>query len=221
MSTVVLSCSSLKEYVEDAMKTQNVNYDIILIDRSFHTEPAKMKDAIFKEFEKLPANTDTILIAMGFCGGVWDSVSYPFRIVIPRVDDCVSMLLHTDDKYLPNRKETGHLYIYEQNPSDFAAIDFLRNGSATESKYPGINSEMLFQMYFGQYHFLDIIDTGLNDCYSEEYALIAQEQADQFGAALDYVPGSNRILEKLLTGKWDDQFLVAEPGHIIRHADFF
>lgn len=52
MNAVVLSCSSLKEYVEDAMKTQNENYDIILIDRSFHTEPARMKEAICKEFKK-------------------------------------------------------------------------------------------------------------------------------------------------------------------------
>jgi len=41
------------------------------------------------------------------------------------------------------------------------------------------------------------------------------------GTSLDYVSGSNRILEKLLTGRWDKQFLVAEPGHRIRHADFF
>lgn len=66
MNAVVLSCSSLKEYVEDAMKTQNENYDIILIDRSFHTEPARMKEAICKEFKKLPANIDTLLVAMGF-----------------------------------------------------------------------------------------------------------------------------------------------------------
>lgn len=39
-------------------------------------------------------------------------------------------------------------------------------------------------------------------------------------AALDYVQGSNRILEKLVSGEWDEQFLVAEPGHLIRHGDF-
>lgn len=44
---------------------------------------------------------------------------------------------------------------------------------------------------------------------------------DYIGAALDHVEGSDLLLEKLVMGRWDDQFLVAEPGHLIRHADFF
>lgn len=201
------------------METQNVNYDIILIDRSFHIEPAKMKREIQNTLSKLPTNIDTVLVAMGFCGGTWDNVTFPFRIVIPRVDDCISMLLQTDDQYIPNRKETGHLYIYEQNPTDFSAFSLSPNDMQNE--FPGFSKEMLFQMYFGQYYFLDIIDTGINDCYTEEYATEAQAIADKTGTSLDYVSGSNRILEKLLTGRWDKQFLVAEPGHRIRHADFF
>ncbi len=221
MKAVVLTCSSLKDHVEAAMRSQKVSYDMLLVDRSFHVEPSQMKKEVEKAVGALPKDVDTLLVAMGFCGGVWDQVTFPVRVVIPRVDDCVSLLLQTDDEYRPNRKETGHLYLYEQDPADFSALKFLRDGSYMTEGYEGISREMLFRMYFGQYHHMDIIDTGLNDCYSEEYATAAQENADQIGAVLDYVPGSNRMLEKLLTGKWDEQFLVAEPGHKIRHADFF
>lgn len=222
MKTAILTCSSMKDFVEAAMESQGVHYDIIVIDRALHVEPERMKEEIAREIEKIPGDVDTLLVAMGFCGGAWDSVTFPVRVVIPRVDDCVSILLQTDDRYIPNRKEAGHLYIYEKDPSDFSALKLMRDGSnGMECEYPGIGPDMLFQMYFGQYHHMDIIDTGLNDCYSEEYAMAAQENADQIKATLDYVPGSNRMLEKLLTGKWDEQFLVAEPGHLIRHADFF
>ena len=64
-------------------------------------------------------------------------------------------------------------------------------------------------------------DTGLNDCYSEDYVAKAQKNADVMDVTLDYVEGSNHLLEKLVEGRWDDQFLVAEPGHLIRHGDFF
>lgn len=53
------------------------------------------------------------------------------------------------------------------------------------------------------------------------YVEAAQENADVMKVALDYVEGSNHLLEKLVSGRWDEQFLVAEPGHLIRHADFF
>ena len=58
---------------------------------------------------------------MGFCGGSWDQVTAPCRIVIPRVDDCVSLLLQRGDGYVPNLKEMGHLYLYEKDVSDAGA----------------------------------------------------------------------------------------------------
>ena len=84
-----------------------------------------------------------------------------------------------------------------------------------------MNKEFLFEMWFHNYRNMDIIDTGLNDCYSESYAQAAQDEADKVDAALDYVPGSIRMLEKLVSGRWDSQFLVAEPGQLIKHGDFF
>ena len=35
-----------------------------------------------------------------------------------------------------------------------------------------------------------------------------------------YVPGSNIILEKLVSGKWDDQFLIIEKGGVMTEEDF-
>ena len=37
---------------------------------------------------------------------------------------------------------------------------------------------------------------------------------------LDYVPGSNRILEKLVSGKWDEQFVIFEKGETIGLKNF-
>ena len=51
--------------------------------------------------------------------------------------------------------------------------------------------------------------------------MAAQNEADKIGAGLDYATGSNHTLEKLVSGRWDDQFLVAEPGTLIRHGNFF
>ena len=37
---------------------------------------------------------------------------------------------------------------------------------------------------------------------------------------LIYVPGSNLLLEKLVSGKWDHQFLIAEKGRVLAKTDF-
>ena len=221
MLAMILTCSSLQEHVAAAQKKRGTNYDVVVVDRSLHAEPEEMKKQIQKEISMLPRQVDTVLAAMGFCGGVWDHVSFDRTVVIPRTDDCVSLLLHKDDLYHPNLKEMGHLYLYENDPKDFSAISLMRDVSRADPSFASLDPEYLRHMLFDHYRNMDIIDTGLNDCYSEDYVEAAQEQADEIGASLDYTEGSIRLLEKLVSGEWDEQFIVAKPGQMIRHGDFF
>lgn len=216
--TVIFACSSLESYVSAAQEREGTCYPVVFLDKENHIEPQRMKRCVIDAEKALPPGIENVLVAMGFCGGALDSVSFSRRFVIPRVDDCVSLMLQRDEEYNPNPKETGHLYMMEQNPDDFSIKKFFQDN---QEGYEGISQEMLFHMYFDNYTNLDIVDTGLNDCYSEEYAQKAQENADLIHVALDYVQGSNLMLEKLVGGRWDRQFLVAEAGHIIRHGDFF
>ena len=221
MEAVILCCSSLREFVDRAQESQGTHWPVAEADRNLHAEPARMKERLTAMLAELPPEYDTVLVAMGFCGGAWDHVTAPRRLVIPRTDDCVSLLLQTDDEYCPNRKEPGHLYLYETDPRTFSALTLMRSDMPLDEDLKKLDPEFLFHMWFDNYHHMDIIDTGLNDCYSEEYVIAAQAEADRIGAELDYVPGGIRMLEKLVSGRWDEQFLVAEPGHLILHGDFF
>ena len=221
MNTCILTCSSLTPFVQEAQGRCRTDYPVYELDRADHAEPQTMQRRALERIEALPPEYDTVLVAMGFCGGVWDHVRVDRRVVIPRVDDCVSLLLTTDDDYRPNRKEPGHLYLYESDPADFSALTLLRDRDKLDPELRGLDPDFVFHMMFDSYRHMDIIDTGLNDCYSESYAAAAQAEADRIGAGLDYVPGGIALLEKLLRGEWDAQFLVAEPGKLIRHGDFF
>lgn len=216
MSRVILSCSFLRYFVDAAQEAMGTAHEVIEVDRALHAEPSDMRERIADIERALPPEVDTLLVAMGFCGGAWDSVTFGRRVVIPRVDDCVSMLLQCGDAYAPNLKEPGHMYMASPDKDDFI---FEVKGDMPE--YKGFSEERLFDMFFSGYHHLDVVDTGLTDCYSEEYATAAQANADRINADLGYVEGSNRMLEKLVSGRWDEQFLVAEPGQTIRHRDFF
>jgi len=221
LNAAILTCSSLRCYVDKAQETEGTRWPVREVDRKYHGEPADMKVMVSEALEALPPEIDTVLVAMGFCGGVWDHVAFDRRIVIPRFDDCISILLNTDDAYHPNLKEPGHLYIYENEPEDFSALALLRTDYADSPDLAGVDRDTLFHLWFDNYRSMDIIDTGLNDCYSEAYVMAAQENADSIHAELGYVAGSYRVLEKLVGGRWDSQFLVAEPGQLLRHGDFF
>lgn len=221
MNACILTCSSLTEFVAHAQEAMRTAWPVVEADRNLHAEPSAMEEAVLRLIRELPPEYDTVLVSMGFCGGVWDHVTAERRMVIPRVDDCVSLLLQVDDRFIPNRKEPGHLYLYETDPRDFSALTLMRDSSRLDEDLKKVDPELLFHMWFDNYRHMDIIDTGFNDCYSEEYVTAAQANADQINADLDYVPGGNRMLEKLVSGQWDQQFIVAEPGQTILHGDFF
>ena len=211
---VILTCSSLEAFVRQAQANMGTAHPVHVLDKRYHVEPKDMREQVLAAIGELSKAHATIMVSMGFCGGSWDQVVAPCRIVIPRVDDCVTMLLQRGDQYAPNLKEMGHLYLYEQNPDQSL---FSRIGEDVDAE----TADELIDMYFGNYHHLDIIDTGCSNCYSEDYVAAAQAEADRIHMALDYVEGGIHLLEKLVSGRWDAQFLVAEKGHLIRHGDFF
>ena len=79
----------------------------------------------------------------------------------------------------------------------------------------------IVNMYFEYYYYLDIIDNGLYNCYDLNYMERAQADADRIHAELDFVPGSNILLEKLVSGHWDNQFLIVLPNITITQGKFF
>ncbi len=215
MHTVILACSSLKDYVEEAQKKVRSNFPVIYLDRIYHRDPKEMQEHILAALRGLPETTETVLVAMGYCGGSWENVQPPCRLVIPKIDDCVSLLLQMGDTPSSNLKKPGHLYVREKDPSRecfHAIFERLTENLGKETKERYHNDWK--QLYSG----IDIMDTGLNDCRRPEYREEVQKDADWLEAELSYVPGGTHLLEKLFAGKWDRQFLVLQKDEKVEKS---
>lgn len=218
MNAVILACSSLNRHVDAAQEKMNTGYPVVNVDRKYHEDPKQMREQLIEKLRSLPTEIDTVLVAMGFCGGSWEAIPFEKRIVIPRVDDCITLLLHMDDIWHLNLKKEGHLYLRDSDTAEYSLEAMQRKLC---EQYGGMNGSMIFNSMFANYTNVDIIDTGVYDCYSEEYVIEAQKNADLIRGILDYVEGSNLLLEKLVSGRWDRQFLVFESGQMISEKDFY
>ena len=218
MDAVILACSSLNSHVDAAQEKMGTDYPVIYVDRKYHEDPKQMRQHIMDELKYLPSEADTVLVAMGFCGGSWKEVPFEKRIVIPRVDDCITLLLHTDDIWHADLKKKGHLYLRDTDTEEYSLEAMQRRLC---EQYGGMYGSIIFNSMFANYTNVDMIDTGVYDCYSEEYVIRAQRNADLIRGVLDYVEGSNLILEKLVAGQWDQQFIVTEPGQVLSEKDFW
>ena len=138
--------------------------------------------------------------------------------MIPRVADCVALALTTPERYAPDLKEPGHMYLFGDGETGFSVQAIYES---LLEQYDQEMADMVFDMYFEHYYHLDIIDNGLYDCYALDYVERAQADADRMHAELDFVQGSNILLEKLVSGQWDEQFFVVHPGTTISQGIFF
>lgn len=218
MNPMILSCQTMTEYVQKAQTVCGTDFPIIELDRRYHADPAKMRTHIIETLQQIPDEIDTILVAMGFCGGSWQDVSCSKTVVIPKIADCVALALTTSDRYNPDLKEVGHMYLFGEGDNGFSVSAIYDSLCQEHDK---VMADIIFDMYFEHYYHLDIIDNGLYDCYDSAYVAQAQKDADKIQAQLDFVPGSNLLLEKLVSGRWDHQFLVAAPYTNITQGRFF
>ena len=217
MSTGILACSALTYYVKAAQQKMNTDYPIIEIDRNYHDRPKLLRSLLEEALAKFPEETDTILVAMGACGNCWEGMSLDKKLVIPRMDDCVTVLLHKNDEWHPNLKKPGHFYQIDEDNEHFLLTTIY--GKAVE-KYGERRAKRICDTMFASYTNVDVVDAGVFDCHADDFVAKMQREADFINVPLEFVEGSNIVMEKLVSGQWDDQFVIVEPGKIIEGGMF-
>jgi len=208
----LIACSSLRDPLAAAQRAMGTRLPVLWLDERLHRDPRLMREAILQTLETLPAQADTLLVCMGFCGGSWAEIKAPRRLVMPRADDCVSILLHTSERSGYNLKEPGHLYVKGPDPqrASFAGI-FARMTAGA----PPEQRRIWHERWKASYCSVDIIDTGLYDCRSKAYRRPVLADAAFLEAETATVPGSTKLLEALVSGQWDERFRTFEPGETI------
>lgn len=217
MSRIIMACDSLRQHINAAQKKAGTDYQVLELDSDLHVSPEKMRESVFEHMSALPGAVDTVLLAMGLCGGSVSDQPLPKRTVIPKVDDCITLLLHKDESWHANLKECGHLYLTDTVDGNLS-VENIRD--RLFERYGEKKGRMVFDIWFAAYRSVDIIDTGVYDCYSDQYIKSTERNADLIHCPVCYVPGSNLLLEKLVKGQWDHQFIVAEKGQTLIMSDF-
>ena len=216
-STCIVCCDSLLSHLEAAQVKMGTKYPIYTLDRALHSQPKNMRQRLMDVLNALPESITTVLIAMGYCGGSLDNICARQRLVIPNLDDCITMLLTKTDAQEGNLKQRGHMYFRD---SECGGVNVQRMLDNLRQEYGMERGTGIFGMWFADYTHADIIDTGVFDCYEESYVESIQKQADLIRCELGYVEGSNRILEKLVSGQWDEQFLIVPPRTVLTKSAF-
>lgn len=116
-----------------------------------------------------------------------------------------------------HQTKTGHLYLTRSWTLDQEAM--YQQSIAIIKKYGEEQGQEILNEMYGSYTDIDVIDTGAYDILP--ILQYAQDVAKRNHLQVNQVKGSTWILEKMLRGEWDSDFIVLEPGEELTLRHFF
>lgn len=210
----IVACSMLKNEILKVMETQDLCYPVIWLEKGLHEFPKKLKKALEEKILEL-SDKKYILLLYGMCGyAVVGLKSDTSSIIVPKFDDCVRMLMCTE-KGLPIPTKADRFYFTKEWITDKFILNEFDEYCRTYGEEKG---RMIAEMMIEHYSGIDFIETGTYDvsaCIDE-----IKERAAGYGLNCGCVRGTVRVLEKMLTGDWDEEFVVNMPGRKIEMSDF-
>ena len=212
MNAMLIACEMLEDEILLSMERNCCRYTTQWVGRQLHLSPKKLYNEVQDIIDK-HTGYDTILLAMAQCGNALVGLkSTHSTLIIPRFPDCLHMLqsMKNGDK---GSLDIRTIYLTKGWLEGERST--LSEYSRFEASHGSEKAHKAYQSIFSGYQQVCLINTGAFD--AAEAAVDARKTADILDLSYTETPGTTRILDKLLTGQWDEEFLVAPPGKQIRY----
>lgn len=213
--TVIIACNTVIKEMGDLIPQE---MEAHTLESGLHLNPDKMRNALQAMIDEFTTDTDNIILGYGLCSmGVVGLQASESRLIVPRLDDCIAMFLGSREAYKREMGQAPGTYFLSKGWID-AGITLLGELKEMEKRYGRERAERLLKRMIQHYTRLAFIDMGYED--QERYREAAREVAGELDLDYQEVKGSTGLLKKIITGPWDDEFIVAPPGHTITLEDF-
>lgn len=209
---MVISCAMLMDEVKSVCARLCMTPKIIWLRRSMHRDPVTLRRTLQKLIDENDA-CDAILLTYGLCGNATAGlVSRHAKLVLPRFHDCIHQLVNERSSL-----QTGHYYLTRGWTLD--KEELYQHSIQILQRYKEKKGREILRQIYGGYTDLDVIDTGAYPL--TEVMEHAKKAAALLSLKVNQIPGSTFILEKLLTGNWDEDFIVLQNGEQLEQKQFF
>lgn len=209
---LICSCITLQKELEQTIAKIGFDGKVRYLDVALHSDPQKMHQTLQKIIDD---NTDAeeIIICVSGCGkATCDLQASTCNLALPRTMDCIDVLLTGSGIKRPD----GAIFITK------SWMNFMKNSSIDYMKLVREQGKDAAEAYLKKlYHgFTDfyIIDTGTYDLQEvEAYIMPLVKLLD---GTLTRLPGPYKVLEKLLSGNYDDSVIFIPKGGMLSIHEF-
>lgn len=211
----VIACATVIEEMRPLLPP-DVPYEVL--DFGLHLRPQDLKRALQDKIDEASRHADVVILGYGLCSmAVVGLHATAATLVVSRSDDCIAIFLGSCDAYKQQAsKEPGTYYLtkgwIEVGDSPFAEHE------ALVARYGEAKAMRMMKLTLKNYTRLAFINTGDYDL--ERYREYARRAGEKFGLRYEEIDGSPALVQKMIAGPWDDEFVVVPPGETITYEMF-
>jgi hypothetical protein len=211
----VIACATVIEEMLGWLPAE-VSYEVL--DFGLHLRPEKLREALQAKIDEASDGADVLLLGYGLCSmAVIGLQARTAHLVIPRVDDCIAIFLGSCAAYKEQAKKEPGTYYLTKGWIEVGDTPFEEHKQLIE-KYGEAKARRMTQLMLKNYRRLAFINTGQYEI--ERFREYAQKTAESFGLRFEEIEGSSALVQKMVNGPWDAEFLVVAPGEIVKYTDF-
>lgn len=217
--TLLIACDTLKEEIEKLMDNMESKLDVQWIKGGYHVSPEKLREQLQIEINKYDGIYEELILAYGFCGGgIENLVAKSSTLIIPRVEDCISLLLGGDCERSQINNRDKALFLTKGWIRTINDMEGL-NIKSIKKKYGSKLAKELYKEICNGYCNIDIINTGAFSMSEIDEDLSEIQEALE----LPYkkIKCSFNIMEKMLKRNWNENFVIKTPGQKVERNDYY
>ena len=205
--------------IEEMLPLLPQGVDCETLDFGLHVNPEKLKKTLQEKIDASRKEEGTILLGYGLCSrAVVGLRSEVCSLVVPRVDDCISIFLGSRNAYLRQMKAEPGTYYLTKGWIEAGDNLFGSNHQMVE-RYGPEQAERLIKRMLQNYTRLVFINTGKYQV--EHYREYSKQMASRYDLRFEEITGSPTLVAEMINGPWDGDFVVVPPGHAISYEDFY
>jgi hypothetical protein len=224
LPVVILACQVLQDQLV-RMLPEGFAQDVILMDYGLHRVPSKMTPALQEVLDRIE-EPSLVVLGYGLCGnGLRGLRAGVHTLLVPRVDDCIALLLGSYQAYMREFEAVPGTY--------YLSKGWLESGSHPlkefEEYVPKYGPEEAMWIMDQQYqHYERLVLVAHTQADLEAYRPQAQEVArfcQRWGMRYEEMLGSDRYVQRMVHVAADleqanGDFLVIPPGDEIHPERF-
>ena len=216
MDTVIFACKTLENELRCAMAECECDYDVKWLESGLHNVTKKLTSAL-QDLIDSSQSYSRALLALGYCGNSLVGLrSGNLTLTVPRVDDCISLLLGSYKNRLALTKNDYSYFITEGWLRGERNI--WREYEYAIKKFGEDTGREIYDAMFGHYKTLAMLDTNCYDFSAAETD--GKRIAAALGLEYKVIPATIVYIKRLLDGPWDDiSFLTVPPYSTVGIAD--